>query len=73
MAYQIASHTRRGNTRYLSILVNPDAPVDQQVIERFEWGWDVSLASVRKETKLLLDEKYGRSESVLPGTGTILG
>lgn len=47
--------------------VMPEAPNDLRIYESFDWGMDVPLASVRRETRLLLDAKYKVSEEVLPG------
>ena len=45
----------------------PMKPEDPRIYESFDWGMDVPLATVRRETKLLLDAKYQVLEEVLPG------
>ena len=73
MAYKLVKHRRiRGHTRHLEVLVNPEAPEEKQIIESFDWGMDVPLATVRRETKLLLNIKYKASEEVLSGEGKAL-
>ena len=72
MAYQLVKHRKIRNTRHIEVLVNPEAPEEEQLVESFDWGMDVSLASVRRETKALLDAKYKVSEEVLSGEGKAL-
>ena len=73
MAYKLVKHRKiKEHTRHLEVLVNPEAPEKEQIIEVFNWGMDIPLEIVRTETKLLLDTKYNISEEVLPGENTEL-
>ncbi len=47
-----------GGTRHLFVLVNPDVPEPEQVVEEVQWGIDVPLEQVLIETKALLDVRY---------------
>lgn len=52
--------------------VVPVEPEDPRIFEEFQWGMDVPLKVVRRETRLLLDEKYGQSQEEFPGVGVDL-
>lgn len=60
MAYKIQTHEEDRNTRIMDVIINPDAPEKEQIIEHFEWGMDVPLAQVKVETARLLDAKHAK-------------
>lgn len=46
-------------SRHFVIEVTPAVGDKTALIEEFTWGADVPLATARRETKMLLDVKYG--------------
>jgi hypothetical protein len=71
MAYRIVEHVEHARTRRFTVLVNPEAPEDEQLFESFSWGMDVPWETVRQEAALLLDEKYAAPPKPLETGGTL--
>lgn len=72
MAYILVGHIQRGQTRIMDVDTGTKDKDGNAVLEHFEWGMDVPLATVRRETKALLDAKYSKGDTVLAGVGTQL-
>ena len=78
MAYKLIQHKKIGtHTRFMDVEVEPaimdgEEEVTPAVTEQFNWGWDVPIAVVKRETKALLDAKYAVPEVEQPGVGTTL-
>ena len=57
MKIDVAERRPDGDLFYL-VLVNPDAPKEEQEYEEFSFGSDVEQADAEREMLLLLKERY---------------
>jgi hypothetical protein len=67
-----ARRDEKNGRTYFKILVNPDAPEDEQIYEEFVWPPGVDEATMLREMKLLIEDKYFKKETTLDLAGTTL-